>query len=81
MGNQTLRYFQRKDRKKFDATDYPSLFADDMQVLKADLLSEKYIYICSHGPVMVDMPMNDSTHYVAVALHRNSYNGHDELTD
>lgn len=62
-----LRIYQLKDRKTFDATDYPSLFADDSQAIKADLLAEKDIHLQPGGAVMVDMPMEESAQYVAVA--------------
>lgn len=62
-----VRIYQLKDRKTFDVTDYPSLFADDSQALKADLLAEKDIHLQPGGAVMVDMPMDDSAQYVAVA--------------
>ncbi|MGG7444712.1 type VI secretion system lipoprotein TssJ [Kosakonia oryzendophytica] len=60
-----VRIYQLKDRKTFDSTDYPSLFKADSQAIKADLVAEKDIRLQPGGAVMVDMPMEDSTQYVA----------------
>ncbi len=38
-----VRIYQLKERKAFDSTDYPSLFASDTQAIKADLVAEKDI--------------------------------------
>ncbi|WP_407437486.1 type VI secretion system lipoprotein TssJ [Lelliottia sp.] len=62
-----VRIYQLKDRKTFDTTDYPSLFKADSQAIKADLLAEKDIRLQPGGAVMVDMPMDENTQYVAVA--------------
>lgn len=62
-----VRIYQLKDRKVFDGTDYPSLFADDSHAIKADLLAEKDIRIRPGAAVTVDMPMDESAQYVAVA--------------
>lgn len=62
-----VRIYQLKDRKTFDSTDYPSLFATDSQAIKADLVAEKDIRLQPGGAVMVDMPMEESAQYVAVA--------------
>lgn len=62
-----VRIYQLKDRKTFDTTDYPSLFKDDSQAIKADLVAEKDIRLQPGGAVMVDMPMEESAQYVAVA--------------
>ncbi len=62
-----VRIYQLKDRKAFDRTDYALLFTGGAQVLKADLLAEKEVRLQPGSTVMVDMPMNESTRYVAVA--------------
>lgn len=62
-----VRIYQLKDRKTFDSTDYPSLFKEDSQVIKADLLVEKDILLQPGGAVTVDMPMEENAQYVAVA--------------
>ncbi|EPN2807504.1 type VI secretion system lipoprotein TssJ [Serratia marcescens] len=62
-----VRIYQLKDRKTFDATDYPSLFADDSQAIKAERVAEKDIRLQPGGAVMVDMPMEESAQYVVVA--------------
>lgn len=62
-----VRVYQLKDRKTFDATDYPSLFATDSQAINADLVAEKDIRLQPGGAVMVDMPMDENAQYVAVA--------------
>lgn len=62
-----VRIYQLKDRKAFDSTDYASLFATDSQALKADLLTEKDIRLRPGEAVTVDMPMEASTRFVAVA--------------
>lgn len=62
-----IRIYQLKDRNTFDSTDYPSLFKADSQAIKADLLTEKDIRLQPGGAVMVDMPLEESARYVAVA--------------
>ena len=62
-----IRIYQLKDRNTFDSTDYPSLFKSDSQAIKADLLTEKDIRLQPGGAVMVDMPLEESAQYVAVA--------------
>ncbi|WP_380177480.1 type VI secretion system lipoprotein TssJ [Kalamiella sp. sgz302252] len=62
-----IRVYQLKDRKAFDSTDYPSLFADDSQALKADLLAERDVRLLPGGAVLLDMPMEEKAQYVAVA--------------
>ncbi|WP_197064020.1 type VI secretion system lipoprotein TssJ [Rahnella aquatilis] len=62
-----VRIYQLKDRKAFDSTDYPSLFASDSQALKADLVAEKDIRLQPGGAMIVDMPMEENAQYVAVA--------------
>ncbi|MEY8711528.1 type VI secretion system-associated lipoprotein [Mangrovibacter phragmitis] len=62
-----VRIYQLKDRTAFDRTDYLSLFTHSGQVLKTDLLAEKEVRLQPGGTVMVSMPINESTQYVAVA--------------
>lgn len=62
-----VRVYQLQGRKTFDTTDYPSLFATDSQAINADLVAEKDIRLQPGGAVMVDMPMDEKTQYVAVA--------------
>lgn len=62
-----VRIYQLKDRKVFDGTDYPSLFAEDSQAIKADLLAEKDIRIRPGAAVSVDVPLDKDAQYVAVA--------------
>lgn len=62
-----VRVYQLKERKVFDRTDYSSLFTGGGQVLKADLLAEKEVRLQPGSTAMVNMPMNESTRYVAVA--------------
>lgn len=62
-----LRIYQLKDRKAFDSADYPALFAGDGQVVNADLLAEKDIRLKPGEAAQVDMPMEETAQYVAVA--------------
>lgn len=62
-----VRIYQLKDRKAFDSTDYPSLFADDSQAIKTDLVAEKDIRVRPGESVTLDMPMEEAAQYVAVA--------------
>ena len=62
-----VRIYQLKDRKAFDSTDYPSLFASDSQALKADAVAQKDVRLQPGGAVTVDMPMDETAQYVAVA--------------
>lgn len=61
-----VRVYELKDRKAFDSTDYPSLFADDSQAIKADLLAEKDVRLRPGESVTLDMPMDDGAQFVAV---------------
>lgn len=62
-----VRIYQLKDRKAFDSTDYPSLFAQDSQALKADWVAGKDIRLRPGESVTLDMPMEETAQYVAVA--------------
>lgn len=62
-----VRIYQLKDRKSFDSTDYPSLFADDSQAIKTDLVAEKDIRVRPGESVTLDMPMEETAQYVSVA--------------
>lgn len=62
-----IRIYQLKERKTFDSTDYASLFSNDSQAIKTDLLAEKDVRLTPGGSVMVEMPMEKSAQYVAVA--------------
>ncbi|NDJ57091.1 type VI secretion system lipoprotein TssJ [Enterobacteriaceae bacterium 4M9] len=62
-----VRIYQLKDRTAFDNTDYPSLFADDVQAVKIDLVAQKDVRLHPGGAVSVDMPMEKDAQYVAVA--------------
>ena len=62
-----VRIYQLKERKAFDSTDYPSLFASDSQAIKADLVAEKDIRLRPGESVTLDMPMEESAQVVAVA--------------
>ncbi len=62
-----VRIYQLKDRKVFDDTDYPSLFAQDSQAIKADLVAENDIRIRPGGAVAIDVPLAEEAKFVAVA--------------
>ncbi len=62
-----VRIYQLKDRKVFDGTDYPSLFAGDSQAIKADLVAEKDIRVRPGEAITVDMPMDEKAQFIAVA--------------
>lgn len=62
-----VRIYQLKDRQAFDNTDYPSLFAGDGQALQADRVAEKDVRLRPGESVTVDMPMETSAQFVAVA--------------
>ena len=62
-----VRIYQLKDRKAFDSTDYPSLFSEDSQAIKSELLAEKDIRLRPGESVAIDMPMEEATQFVAVA--------------
>lgn len=62
-----VRIYQLKDRKAFESTDYSSLFADDSQAIKADLVAEKDIRLRPGESFTLDMPMEETAQYVAVA--------------
>ncbi|WP_193568627.1 type VI secretion system lipoprotein TssJ [Citrobacter sp. NCU1] len=61
-----VRIYQLKDRKAFDSTDYPSLFADDSQAIKADLLAEKDVCLRPGESVTLDIPLDKAAQFVAV---------------
>lgn len=62
-----VRIYQLKDRKVFDAASYPSLLASDSQALRADVVAQKDIRLQPGAAVMVDMPMEATAQYVAIA--------------
>ncbi len=62
-----VRIYQLKDRQAFDNTDYPSLFAGDGRALQADRVAEKDVRLRPGESVTVDMPMETSAQFVAVA--------------
>lgn len=62
-----IRIYQLKDSKAFDSADYLSLFASDTQSIAADIVAQRDIRLPPGGTVMVDMPMEKSAQYVAVA--------------
>ncbi|MGY5367968.1 type VI secretion system lipoprotein TssJ [Enterobacter oligotrophicus] len=62
-----VRIYQLKDRKAFDSTDYPSLFADDSQAIKAELVAERDIRLRPGESVTLDIPLEEAAQYVAVA--------------
>jgi len=62
-----IRIYQLKDRKAFDGADYKALSAGDALVIKADLLAEKDIRLKPGEAVQIDMPMEETAQYVAVA--------------
>lgn len=62
-----VRIYQLKDRKAFDNTDYPSLFANDSQAIKTDLVAEKDIWLRPGESVTLDVPLEEVTQFVAVA--------------
>ncbi len=62
-----IRIYQLRDRKIFEETDYPSLFASDSQAIAADAVAEKDIRLTPGGAISVDMPMEKSAKYIAVA--------------
>ncbi|WLI76921.1 type VI secretion system lipoprotein TssJ [Kosakonia sp. H02] len=62
-----VRIYQLKDRKAFDSTDYPSLFASDSQAVKGEVVAQKDIRLQPGGAVLVDLPMEEEAQYVAVA--------------
>lgn len=43
------------------------MFKDDSQAIKADVVAEKDIRLQPGGAVIIDMPMEESAQYVAVA--------------
>ncbi|MDP0753218.1 type VI secretion system lipoprotein TssJ, partial [Klebsiella pneumoniae] len=59
--------YQLRERKAFDDSDYPSLFADDSQAIKGDWLAEKDIRLRHGESGTVDMLLEAATPYVAIA--------------
>ena len=66
-----VRIYQLKDRKAFDSTDYPSLFADDSQAVRADLVDEKDIRLRPGESVSLDMPLDESNDTWRLVLTRD----------
>lgn len=62
-----VRIYQLKDRKTFDSTDYPLLFKADSQAIREDRVAEKDIRLQPGAAVVVDMPMEETAQYIAVA--------------
>jgi len=61
-----IRVYQLKDRQKVDAADYQRLLRDADTVLKEDRVVSKSLLVMPKGSVMLNMPMDEEAHYVAV---------------
>ncbi|EIX4510468.1 type VI secretion system lipoprotein TssJ [Escherichia coli] len=62
-----VRTYQLKDRGNFDSTDYLTLFSRDSDILAGDIIVQKDVWLTPGGAVVVDMPMDDETKFIAVA--------------
>ncbi len=62
-----VRIYQLKDRQAFDTTDYPSLFAGDGRGAAGGPGGGKDVRLRPGESVTVDMPMETSAQFVAVA--------------
>lgn len=62
-----VRIYQLRDRKSFDDSDYPSLFADDSQAIKADLIAQNDVRLRPGETVTIDVPMKEDAQFVAIA--------------
>ncbi|MEA9390188.1 type VI secretion system lipoprotein TssJ [Acerihabitans sp. TG2] len=61
-----VRVYQLKDRKQLDATDYQTLLRNADMALKGDILAVKSVLVMPQGSVMLDVPMDENTQFVAV---------------
>ncbi|KEY59298.1 type VI secretion system lipoprotein TssJ [Serratia sp. DD3] len=64
-----LWVYQLKDRQTFDQAGYTALLSHASNILKADLLAEKDIWIRPGSNASVTMPMDENTQYVAIVVH------------
>ena len=63
-----IRVYQLKNADNFNDTDYPSLFAEDSEVLKSSLLAQKDLRIRPGESISLDMPMEEGAEFVAIAV-------------
>lgn len=69
----SVRIYQLKDRKAFDAASYYDLLQGDRAVLAQDLQDMANVVVAPGGAVNVSQPMRADTQYVAVvAFFRNA---------
>ena len=61
-----VRVYQLKDRKNVDSADYQTLLRQADTVLKDDILASKSVLVMPKGNVMLDMPMDENTQFVAI---------------
>jgi len=61
-----VRVYQLKDNKTFDKTVYQQLLKEGETILGADLLATRDVVVKPGGDVLLDMPMEEDTRYVAV---------------
>jgi type VI secretion system protein VasD len=61
-----VRVYQLKTPRTFEQLDYTQLQTNDIDALKADLLSTTDIVLRPNASVSISEPMNDAAEYVAV---------------
>lgn len=61
-----VQVWQLKDRQKVDAADYQALLRDADKVLKEDIVASKSLLVMPKGSVILNMPLEEDTKYVAV---------------
>jgi type VI secretion system protein VasD len=72
----SVRIYQLKDRKAFDAASYDDLLQSDRTVLAQDLQDMASVIVVPGGGVSVSLPMRADTQYVAiVAFFRDAAGG------
>lgn len=62
-----VRIYQLKNIDNFNYSDYSTLFANDNEALKSELVAQKDIRIRPGESISVDMPMEEDTKFVAIA--------------
>lgn len=62
-----VRIYQLKNADSFNQSDYTTLFANDSEILKNELVAQKDLRIRPAESIAVNMPMAENAEFVAIA--------------
>lgn len=63
-----IRIYQLNNADSFNSSDYTTLFTGDRETLKSTLIAQKDIRIRPGESIAIDMPMEDGTEFIAIAV-------------